>query len=74
MFRVASIQGIINEHFDEECFKIAEFYSPDVFRGASRCDLHPRWNRTGTQICVDSVQKGCRQMYIVDVSELAGVP
>lgn len=26
MFRVASIQGIINEHFDEECFKIEEAF------------------------------------------------
>ncbi|MBI2035430.1 MAG: hypothetical protein HYT12_01965 [Candidatus Liptonbacteria bacterium] len=32
-----------------------------------RSDLHPRWNRDGTQICFDSVHDGSRQMYVVDV-------
>ena len=35
-----------------------------------RCDLHPRWNRSGTQICIDSTHEGTRQMYLVDVSSL----
>lgn len=33
-----------------------------------RSDLHPRWNRAGTQVCIDSVHEGTRQMYVVDVS------
>ncbi len=35
-----------------------------------RCDLHPRWNRDGTQICIDSVHEGSRQICIFDVSAI----
>jgi len=35
-----------------------------------RCDLHPRWNRDGTQICIDSIHEGTRQMYVLDVSDI----
>lgn len=34
-----------------------------------RCDLHPRWNRNGTQICFDSVHEGNRQIYILDIKK-----
>jgi hypothetical protein len=43
--------------------------SPDA-RGPYRCDLHPRWNRDGTQVCIDSTHEGQRQMYVVDVREI----
>lgn len=35
-----------------------------------RCDLHPRWDRSGTRICIDSVHEGSRHMYVVDVSKV----
>src|SRR3989344_2272418 len=35
-----------------------------------RSDLHPRWNRDGTQICFDSVHEGTRQVYVLNVKEL----
>ena len=35
-----------------------------------RSDLHPRWNRGGTQVCIDSVHQGTKQMYVVDVNEI----
>lgn len=31
-----------------------------------KCDLHPRWNRDCTKICVDSSHSGKRQVYIID--------
>ncbi|MDP3725170.1 MAG: hypothetical protein Q8R20_01730 [Nanoarchaeota archaeon] len=34
-----------------------------------RSDLHPRWDRSGKKVCVDSVDEGTRQMYVVDVSK-----
>ena len=37
-----------------------------------KCDLHPRWNRAGTRICVDSSHTGTRQMHIFDVTPVVG--
>jgi hypothetical protein len=37
--------------------------------GDLRCDLHPRWSRTGRQICVDALdaRDWTRQLHVVDV-------
>ncbi len=37
-----------------------------------KCDLHPRWNRAGTQVCVDAARRGTRQCLIVDASSIVG--
>lgn len=47
---------------------LGHFYSPPELTGEIRCDLHPRWNRTGTKVCLDSAHEGTRQMYVVDVT------
>lgn len=47
---------------------LGRFYSPPELGGPIRCDLHPRWNRDGTQVCIDSAHEGERQMYVLDVS------
>lgn len=47
---------------------IGNFYSPPELEGELRCDLHPRWNRDDSLICIDSAHTGERQMYILDVS------
>jgi hypothetical protein len=39
---------------------------------SQRCDLHTRWNHSGTQLCFDSTHEGSRQMYVMDVSEIVG--
>ncbi len=36
--------------------------------GDIKCDLHPRWNRDGTLISVDTTRAGVRQCVIVDPS------
>jgi hypothetical protein len=51
---------------------IGQFYSPPDVTGEIRCDLHPRWNRDGTQVCIDSVHEGQRQMYVIDVRSVVG--
>ena len=35
--------------------------------GEVRCDLHPRWDRTGRRICVDSASGGSRSLYVVEI-------
>jgi hypothetical protein len=51
---------------------LGKFYADPDLSKANRCDLHPRWSRCGTQVCIDSVHEGDRQMYIVDVSAIVG--
>jgi hypothetical protein len=50
--------------------EVGAFHSPWRFDGPVRCDLHPRWNRDGTEISIDSVHEGRRGVYAVDVSRL----
>jgi len=49
---------------------IGKFFLPPELTGPFRCDLHPRWNRDGTQVCVDSAHTGKRQLYVVDVGHI----
>lgn len=44
------------------------FYSDPQIDGDIRCDLHPRWSRTGTAISFDSIHEGYRGVYWMDVS------
>lgn len=49
---------------------LADLFCPKAYHGKGyRCDLHPRWDRTGTRVCIDSLQDGTRQMYVYDVAE-----
>jgi len=49
---------------------IGSFYSIPEIKDDFRCDLHPRWNRDGTELCFDSVHERQRQLYAIDVSEI----
>jgi hypothetical protein len=52
---------------------IGRFHGPFPPDGEIRCDLHPRWNRDGTQVCIDSIHEdGKRQVYRFDVSAFVG--
>ena len=53
-------------------FDVGRFHSDPAITGAIRCDLHPRWDRDGTRVCIDSTHEGERQMYVLDVSSLTG--
>ncbi len=53
---------------------IGRFHSPPVPDGEFRCDLHPRWNRDGRQVCIDSAHVEGRQMHLLDVAEIVGDP
>jgi len=54
----------------DRLLRVGDFYSPPAFRGEVRCDLHPRWSRRGTLVCVDSAHRGQRRLCLLDIEEL----
>ncbi|MFH1852838.1 MAG: hypothetical protein ABIA75_10865, partial [Candidatus Neomarinimicrobiota bacterium] len=62
------IQKLINYNLDHNTYTtIAKIKSPLKYRGDIRCDLHPRWNRTGTAVCFDSSHTGSRALCIINL-------
>lgn len=55
---------------DGRRFDVGRFLSPRQYTGPVRCDLHPRFNRDGRQVCIDSTHDGKRQIYVADVSDV----
>jgi len=51
---------------------LGSFYADPGLSKENRCDLHPRWSRDGTRICIDSVHEGERQMYVLDATPIVG--
>ena len=52
----------------EQPVRIAKVFSPFKYDNDCRCDLHPRWNREGNKICIDSVHEGRRGLYVISLS------
>ena len=48
---------------------VARVFAPFKYDNDTRCDLHPRWNHQGNQICFDSVFEGHRGLYMVKIGE-----
>lgn len=55
---------------DDVRYDVGSFYADPALKKENRCDLHPRWSRDGTTICIDSVHESQRQMYLIDVSRI----
>lgn len=64
--RLASIY--ICQEKSDKVTRIARVFSPFRYDNEVRCDLHPRWNRLGTEICFDSVHEGKREIYKIKIS------
>jgi Tol biopolymer transport system component len=47
--------------------ELGRFFSPNKFDGEYRCDLHPRWDRIGSYVAFDSVHKGIRALYVMEI-------
>lgn len=57
---------------DEQTGKIneaAKVFAPFKYDNTYRCDLHPRWNRSGNKIAIDATFEGKRALYEVALSE-----
>ena len=37
----------------------------------NRCDLHPNWSYDGQYVAIDTMNDGCRSIYIYDISTLS---
>ena len=59
--RIASIY-IMSENGDEK--EVVKVFAPFKYDNDVRCDLHPRWDRTGQKICFDACFEGKRGLYI----------
>lgn len=60
LFRMAD-----GKRFDVMKFPVhPDFRAPEV-----KCDLHPRLDRVGRRVAVDSAHSGSRQLYVVDIGE-----
>lgn len=55
---------------DGKRIDLGKFYQEQPKDIQLRCDLHPRWSRGGTQICIDSRCMGQRQVYLLDASAI----
>lgn len=66
--RIASVYLCTEE--DNRSRKIARVYAPFRYDNDCRCDLHPRWNRRGDKVCIDSVHEGRRALYVIPIEPL----
>lgn len=66
--RIASVYLCTED--DNRSRRIARVFAPFRYDNDCRCDLHPRWNRAGDKICIDSVHEGKRGLYVIDLKEI----
>lgn len=67
--RIASVYLCKEDENQGSIKQVARVFSPFRYDNDCRCDLHPRWNRAGDTICIDSVHEGKRGLYRVNVKE-----
>ncbi|MGU8934808.1 glycosyltransferase [Clostridium perfringens] len=67
--RMASINLMDGNESKKESHTIVRVFAPFKYDNDTRCDLHPRWNHSGSKICFDSIFEGHRGLYSVDISE-----
>ena len=65
--RLASVYLCTEE--DNCSRRIARVSSPFRYDNDCRCDLHPRWNHKGDQVCIDSVHDGKSALYVIPINE-----
>ena len=63
---------ILYDVVNDQRYDIGSFYTDPNLGKPNRCDLHPRWSPDASQVCIDSMHEGERQMYLVDVNTITG--
>jgi len=63
---------MLYDHETGTRWDIGRFLAPEGFDGEIRCDLHPRWDRSGRLVTIDSLHEGFRGIYMLDVGEIVG--
>lgn len=63
--RIATVYCINSDKVN----RLARVFAPFKYDNDVRCDLHPRWNRSGDKICFDSVFKGQRGLYVINLDD-----
>lgn len=66
--RIASINIMDGDEKKSENNTVAKVFAPFKYDNDTRCDLHPRWNHAGDNICFDSVFEGHRGLYEIKIN------
>ena len=66
--RIACINVMSGDEHKKDSTTIVKVFAPFKYDNDTRCDLHPRWNHQGNQVCFDSVFEGRRGLYITEVN------
>ena len=43
------------------------FHNPDFASTGFRCDLHPKWSPNGKFVCIDTLDRGYRSIYVYEI-------
>lgn len=65
--RIAEVKIMDGNEKNNHIKIIAKVFAPFKYDNDTRCDLHPRWNRKGDEICFDSVFEGKRGLYSIKI-------
>lgn len=68
---------VLYDMYKQVRYDIARLPMPAKFRSPSSykhwaCDLHPRWDRSGTKLCFDATYTGVRSLCTIDLGENFG--
>lgn len=49
--------------------RLGSIYANIAYRNDVRCDLHPRWSRDSSMVCIDGAKDKLRQIYTIPVNK-----
>jgi len=58
---------LLYDYLDSDRHELDAGPGVPVENNGLRCDLHPRWDRTGRRVCVDSLHTGTGQLHLADL-------